>query len=557
MTTDWPPEELQAFASALPWEYRLRGLGWNASAARWRMEAATSIGLKLPRVGLLMSADGASSEDWCRTLATWRLQTAPVAGWWVLGSDREPWQAERIAAGLPAPVACVEVIDAASSVFSAADWGVAAHAGDLLHPSLAWVIANAAAEGHAGVGWDWLEYTDTRLGFELNARHRAPWRDMARELQADTRGGAFGMPMQAWTGFPSISAWQLRMQQAPQIDARIHLHPEPLAMYRAAAPHRARDHVQGLDAASNYWGTPFSACADGGLAPATPAPSVSVVLMYRDRPELTMAAIRSVLAQQFDGELEVVLVDNASTPDTVSAIDALLEEADTAATFTRLLAPGAFNHSAQAARAAAAARGEVLVFLNNDARLVHVDAIDRMARWARVPNIASVGVAVVDAAGAVVGGAMRGRLLPGAAFNSPVEEADGEDAALVRQVIGNSFACAAVSADAWRALGGLDAQRFPAGYNDVDYCLRATSRGWKHINLGTVQVHHDVGASRPKQDEIAQKTWLRCRYPWVAMHALEEFAREPLNLTVPGLPQLAARVVDACNSPTVDAKERA
>jgi len=540
MTADWPEPRLQAFARAMPWEYRLRNVSWDASVARWRMEAATTAGAQLARSALLMEAGG-SREDWCRTLATWALQTAPVAGWWVVGSAQEPWQAERIAAGLPAPMACFEQLDDVSINTGVADWAFTARAGDLLHPSLAWVLANSAAEEGTGVCWDWLEYTDSETRFELEARYRAPWRDMVRELQADQRGRAFALPIAAWEGFPSISAWQVRTGQASAVDSNIHVHPEPLAMYRRMnSGGDVCDPAHARDVAANYWGEPFAGyVADAGLAPAAAAQSVSVVLMYRDRPALTIAAIRSVLAQRFVGALELVLVDNASTPETMAALESVLAEAGAVARITRLDAPGAFNHSAQAMQASEVARGDVLLFLNNDARLMQPDALDRMARWARLPRVASVGAAVVDAGGSVVGGSMRARRLPGAEFNSPVEEACGVEAAYARQVIGNSFACAAISVAAWRALGGLDMRRFPAGYNDVDYCLRAVSLGWTHVNLGDIHVHHEVGASRAKQDEIAQKTWLRTRYPWVSTRAMHEYSREVLGVTSPALPQLA------------------
>ena len=542
MTSDWPEPRLQAFARALPWEYRLRNVSWDVSLARWRMEAATTAGSGCARAALLMEVGGAR-EDWCRTLATWALQTAPVAGWWVVGGTQEPWQAERIAAGLPAPIACLEELDVLSLDCDGAHWAFSARAGDLLHPSLAWILANAAAEESTGVCWDWVEYTESETRFELESRHRAPWRDMVQELRTDQRARAFALPVAAWTRFPSISAWQIRTGQAATVDSRIHVHPEPLAMYRRMdADAVICDPAHARDVAAIYWGEPFKAdAARGALAPAAAAPSVSVGLMYRDRPALTIAAIRSVLSQRFDGALELVLVDNASTPETAAALEVVLDEARAVARINRLDAPGAFNHSAQAMQAAQAARGNVLLFLNNDARLLQADAIDRMARWARLPNIASVGAAVVDADGAVVGGGMRARRLPGAEFNSPVEEACGVDASCARQVIGNSFACAAVSAVAWRAMGGLDILRFPAGYNDVDYCLRAVSLGWTHVNLGDIQVHHHVGASRAKQDEIAQKTWLRMRYPWVSARAMQERSREVVNAGSPSLPRLATQ----------------
>lgn len=536
MSCSWPPPPLSALAMALPWEHRQRGLPWEVARARWQMEAATASAMdSLPVVALLMECGGAC-DDWLRTVASWVLQTAPTAGWWVVGSKQEPWREQRIAAGLPVPQGCVARLGEAELSASGMDWATSARAGDVLHPSLAWTIALAARDGHEAVCWDWMTYAESRAGFHLQARHRAPWRDLVRELATDVRGRTFALPIAAWNGFPQSDAWQVRMREA---DSRACLHPEPLSMHReATASDTSVDVADALQAAMAYWGVEFSIAANGRLGPAAAAASVSVVLMYRDRPELTIEAIRSVLAQRFDGVLELVLVDNNSSESTLRMLDGELDRLDERVRVIGLSAPGAFNHSAQAALAANAATGEVLLWLNNDARLLDPDAIDQLARWARLPRVASVGVAMVNAAGSVVGGGMRARRLPGAEFNSPVEEASGADAAHARQTIGNTFACAAVSATAWHALGGLDAARFPAGYNDVEYCLRAVAQGWTHVNLGHVHVHHAVGASRAKQDEIQQKAWLRIRHPWTLVHALQEATCEPLDITAPALPRL-------------------
>ncbi|MFJ6166365.1 glycosyltransferase family 2 protein [Micromonospora orduensis] len=47
----------------------------------------------------------------------------------------------------------------------------------------------------------------------------------------------------------------------------------------------------------------------------TAPPSVSVVVPTRDRPELLRAAIRAILAQEYPGPIEVVVVFDQSTPD--------------------------------------------------------------------------------------------------------------------------------------------------------------------------------------------------------------------------------------------------
>lgn len=560
MSGQWPMPQLAAFAMALPWEHRQRGLPFEVARARWQMEAATAAAVDpLPAVGLLVEPGG-HCEQWLRTIASWALQTAPTAGWWVVGSEREPWREQRVEAGLPAPQGCLATLGDGDLVAGGADWATSAIAGDLLHPSLAWTIALAARDGYAAMCWDWMTYEESRAGFRVEARHRAPWRDLVRELMTDARGRAFALPAAAWNGFGAKDAWHVRMAADTRgSEEDVCVHPEPLSLHRGASALDVVDAADAMAAARSHWGVEFSVRADGRVAPAAAAASVSVVLMFRDRPELTLDAFRSVMAQRFDGVIELVLVDNDSSESTLGMLDAALAEAGGDVRVIRLSAPGAFNHSAQAAMAADAATGDVLLWLNNDARLLHEDAIDQLARWARLPRVASVGVAMVDAAGAVVGGGMRARRLPGAEFNSPVEEASGPEAAHARQTIGNTFACAAVSAAAWRALGGLDAARFPAGYNDVDYCLRAAAQGWTHINLGHVHVHHAVGASRARQDEIQQKAWLRIQHPWTTVRALREASLDPIDVAAAALPNLASavagrgtgeapRAVQACRS---------
>jgi len=59
----------------------------------------------------------------------------------------------------------------------------------------------------------------------------------------------------------------------------------------------------------------------------------------------------------------------------------------------------------------------------------------------------------------------------------------------------------------------LDPFLFPNGYNDVDYCIRATTLGYVHITLGYLKLIHYKGESRAKTDESTQKLILRSRYP--------------------------------------------
>lgn len=85
--------------------------------------------------------------------------------------------------------------------------------------------------------------------------------------------------------------------------------------------------------------------------------------------------------------------------------------------------------------------------------------------------------------------------------------------------------CLYVARDAWRELGGFDAETFGLGYGEeVDFCLRASAAGWVHLLDDRTYVWHEGGASfgdeSTRRERRAQRR-LHRRHP--AFHA--ELAR--------------------------------
>jgi len=60
---------------------------------------------------------------------------------------------------------------------------------------------------------------------------------------------------------------------------------------------------------------------DVRMSPASSTPAVSVILATRDRPELLRQAVSSVLAQDFDGSIEIIAVYDQTAPDASLATD--------------------------------------------------------------------------------------------------------------------------------------------------------------------------------------------------------------------------------------------
>lgn len=92
--------------------------------------------------------------------------------------------------------------------------------------------------------------------------------------------------------------------------------------------------------------------------------------------------------------------------------------------------------------------------------------------------------------------------------------------------------CMAINGDVWRGLGGFDVAAFGRGYGEEnDWCQRSAARGYRHVLVPNLFVHHDHGGSFPaaeKQRLIAEHmAVLAERWPGYlpAVHA--HIARDP------------------------------
>jgi GT2 family glycosyltransferase len=498
---------LWEWAASLPFEHHQRRRAASEAVSRWITERGAYVRATGPEIVLLLHT-GPDPDSHFVTLMSWAAQTWPGTAWGIVGEEAEPWADERAARGIAAPKFCMNALTAESSVADSRRWCLVAKGGDLLHPSLAGVIACLSRTGAEGVFWDRLISAAKGSRRVLTERWRGPASDEVADACADFRGPAFALPSHHWVDYSVERLNDVRSTSRIARAGWIH-HAEPLCIRDRdswPSPVRGSLHTAGI-----------GAVRQGRLSASS---KVSVIVLYRDKPELTLAALESVLAQTIATQVELVLVDNDSEPRTRASVASFIKAKGMTGRTRLVDFPGAFNHSLQCNLGAERASGDILCFLNNDARFLQPDALEALATRAAFPGVASVGPRLVDSSGQTVGGGFRARREPGAEFNSPVEEERGAAAMLDRTTFGNSFACAAIERVRFFSLGGLDPVLFPVGYNDVDFCLRAFRSGLSHVTLGTIRVEHNAGSSRARMDEIAQKLVLRRQYPEVSLHAL-------------------------------------
>jgi GT2 family glycosyltransferase len=264
------------------------------------------------------------------------------------------------------------------------------------------------------------------------------------------------------------------------------------------------------------------------LLPSQRARSTSIIISFRDRPQETIACLKSLLGQELSGHLEVVLINNRSQEECLEEVRRLVETSREAGSDIKLINyDGPFNHSRQTNFGARNSSGEVLVFLNNDAELMEARVLEEMTSWALVSGVGTVGCQIVGPQAQLLSAGIRARSTMTGLSASPVEESrEVSYSGRVREVLANTFACAAIARSKFDKVGWLNETEFPNGYNDVEYGLRLNQRGYRNVYLGHLQVKHTPGTSRGRCDEGFQKILLRRRYPELSVDGMYHLSYE-------------------------------
>lgn len=237
-------------------------------------------------------------------------------------------------------------------------------------------------------------------------------------------------------------------------------------------------------------------------AQAAPTPidaTVAIIIPTRDHPELLSRIVASIRAKSvaFAARLQIVIVDNGSVAPEAKAVHAALaRDADV----LLIEYPGPFNFSAMCNEAAAAARGDVLVFLNDDMEVLSDDWLERLVAHARDGATGAVGARLtypdgrLQHIGVLVGmGESAGHFGALAAGDDPGWA--GRNLA-VHEVSAVTGACLAIAREKFEAVGGFDAEHLPIELSDIDLCLKLNARGWQTIVDPFVHLMHEESVSR-------------------------------------------------------------
>ena len=235
-------------------------------------------------------------------------------------------------------------------------------------------------------------------------------------------------------------------------------------------------------------------------------PLASIIILTKNNAELLRRCVDSILKKTGYSNFELIIVDNGS--DETEAIE-YLKDLSNQKGIQVLNHPIPFNFSELNNRAAESAKGEVLIFLNNDMEIIEEDWLRELVSHALREKVGPVGTKLlypddyIQHAGMIMGIAG----LAGHAFKFLHRQNPGHigRAGIIQNYSAVTAACLAIKRSVFNELGGFDAVSFSTAYNDADLCLRAWELGYRTVYTPHALLYHHESASRGLENNSEKK----------------------------------------------------
>ncbi len=227
-------------------------------------------------------------------------------------------------------------------------------------------------------------------------------------------------------------------------------------------------------------------------------PKVSVIIPTRNACRLLRRCLESLQSATNYPNYEIIVIDNQSDePELLQ----YLRRQETQAGLRTFRYDKPFNHSEMHNQVIATLDSELVVLANNDLYDFSPGWLEQLVSTVQLDEkIAGAGGKLlfpngtIQHAGVVVGVA---GLAGNTCYGVPKDQPGylGRDRSL-QDVAAVTGALMILRKDAFEAVGGFDAQRFPTSYNDVDLWMRLTEKAYRCLYNPEVQAVHEESCTR-------------------------------------------------------------
>ena len=228
-------------------------------------------------------------------------------------------------------------------------------------------------------------------------------------------------------------------------------------------------------------------------------PLVSIIIPFKDKPDLLTMCIESILTKSTYKNFEVIgISNNSENTETFTEMERL-KARDSRVSFFEHNVPFNFSEINNYA-AHTHAKGEQILLLNNDIEIISQDWIESLLEFSQRPDVGVVGGKLyypdgtLQHAGIIIG-------IGGIAGHSH-KHGDGNHHGyfsrphLVQNVSAVTGACLMLKKDIYNEVNGLDSEHLKIAFNDVDFCLRIREKGYLNVFTPYCEAYHHESVTR-------------------------------------------------------------
>ena len=234
----------------------------------------------------------------------------------------------------------------------------------------------------------------------------------------------------------------------------------------------------------------------------TEQPLVSLVIPTRDGYDILKQCLESIYDKTTYDNFEIIVVDNQTTCE--KTLGLFNEYSEAKMNFSVLKWDKPFNYSAINNFAVSQASGEVVGLINNDIEVISEHWLTEMVSHALRPEIGCVGAKLyypndtIQHAGVVLG-------IGGVAGHSHKYFHKSEPGYftrlhLVQNMSAVTAACLLVRKSVFEEVGGLNEEDLTIAFNDVDFCLKVHTAGYRNLFTPWAELYHHESISRGEED---------------------------------------------------------
>ena len=250
-------------------------------------------------------------------------------------------------------------------------------------------------------------------------------------------------------------------------------------------------------------------------------PLVSVIIPNKDEKETLRTCLESLKKNTDYKNFEIIIVENNSTTDEIFRY---YKELSKDPQIHLLRWKKEFNYSAINNFGAAHAKGEDLLFLNNDIKTINPDWMTEMLGVCQRPEVGGVGAKLIypdntiQHAGCVIGmGGIAGHMF----VDMPAERTGYlHKASLLQDMSAVTAACLMMKKEIFEKVGGFTPE-LAVAFNDVDLCLKVRKENALIVYDPYAKLYHMESKTRGAEDSKEKVRRFQTEIEYMRCHWLD------------------------------------